>query len=129
MVSYNIKANKQFGILLSSVFLIIALYSLINSKNYNYWAFILTAFSLVITFVAPGKLNLLRKIWIRIGVFIGNIVSPIFLGVIYFFTVIPTAIIMRSFGKDLLQIKLDKGASNSYWVTRNKDVGTMKNQY
>ena len=50
------------------------------------------------------------------------------MALVYFITVLPTGIIMRILGKDLLKQKLDKNA-DSYWIERNDPVGSMKNQF
>ena len=60
-------------------------------------------------------------------VFFGRIVSPIVLGLIYFFVVTPTGVIMRIFGKDLLGLK--QSNKNSYWIKRKKNNSSMKNQF
>ena len=46
---------------------------------------------------------------------------------VYFFVITPIAIIVRLFGKDLLKIKFNE--KNSYWIKRDKNIGTMKKQY
>ena len=50
------------------------------------------------------------------------------MALVYFLTVLPTGLIMRLFGKDLLNRKLDKNAK-SYWIERTEQMGSMKNQF
>ena len=63
-----------------------------------------------------------------LGMLLGAIVAPIVMALVYFVTVLPTGLIMRVLGKDLVGLKLDKSAK-SYWFVREKPVGTMKNQF
>ena len=49
------------------------------------------------------------------------------MGIIFFFVVTPTGIIMKLLGKDL--IKLKKNNENSYWIKKNDIKTSMKNQF
>jgi len=119
---------KSFGIVFSIVFLLISLYPLINSEGVRLWSIIISAFLLIIAFGAPKLLNVFNDIWFRFGILLGSIIAPIFMALIYFFTIVPTGVIMRLLGKDLLQKKLDKNVK-SYWITRDEPVGSMNNQF
>jgi len=119
---------KSFGIVFSVVFLIIALYPLISSEGIRAWALIVSAVFLLLAYVAPNVLSLPNKLWFKLGLLIGSIVAPIVMAFIYFVTVVPTGLIMRLLGKDLLKQKLDKNAK-SYWVKRSEPMGSMKNQF
>ena len=55
------------------------------------------------------------------------IISPIVMFFIYFAFVTPIAIILRLFRKDLLKTKFTK--SKSYWINREKNIGSMKKQF
>jgi len=119
---------KSFGIVFSIVFLIVGLYPLVNSEDLYIWALIVSAVFLLLAFLVPNVLSLPNKLWLKFGILLGSIVAPIVMALVYFLTVLPTGLIMRLLGKDLLKIKLDKNAK-SYWVARNKSVGSMKNQF
>ena len=120
--------EKSFGIVFSVVFLLIALYPLTNSKNIYFWALIVSAIFLFLGFVFPKVLYFPNKLWFKFGMLLGSIIAPIIMALVYFSTVLPTGIIMRILGKDLLQLKFDAEAK-SYWIVRNKSMGTMKNQF
>ena len=64
---------------------------------------------------------------IKFGIFLGKIVSPLVMGVIFFCVVTPIAIVMQIFKKDLLNLKFNK--NNSYWIEKNKIKSKMKNQF
>ena len=69
-----------------------------------------------------------HEIWHKFGILLGNIVSPIVMGILFFAVVTPTGLILRIFGKDLLGKKFDK-EKKSYWVKRETPVGSMKRQF
>ncbi len=121
-------SEKSFGIVFSIVFLIISLYPLISSEGLRIWAFIVSAIFFLLAFAAPQLLALPNKLWFKFGILLGSIITPIVMVFVYFITVLPTGLIMRLLGKDLLKQKLDKDAK-SYWIERSEPMGSMKNQF
>jgi hypothetical protein len=120
--------EKSFGLVFSIVFLIVALYPLIISSSLRIWALVISIIFFLLAFLAPKILVLPNKLWFKFGLLIGSIVAPIVMALVYFVTVVPTGLIMRLLGKDLLKPKLDKNAK-SYWVKRTEPMGSMKNQF
>ena len=127
-VSTEQSSEKSFGVVFSIVFLIVALYPLINSESLRIWALVVSIIFFLLAFLAPKILVLPNKLWFKFGLLIGSIVAPIVMAFIYFVTVLPTGLIMRLLGKDLLKQKLDKNAK-SYWIERKEPMGSMKNQF
>ena len=121
-------SEKSFGVVFSIVFLIVALYPLINSEGLHIWALVVSIIFFLLAFLAPKILVLPNKLWFKFGLLIGSIVTPIFMAFVYFVTALPTGLIMRLLGKDLLKQKLDKNAK-SYWIERKEPMGSMKNQF
>jgi Mg2+/Co2+ transporter CorB len=121
-------SEKSFGIVFSFVFLIVALYPLIDSEGLRIWALIISTIFLLLAFIAPNTLSLPNKLWFKFGMLLGSIIAPIVMALVYFLTVLPTGLIMRLLGKDLLKQKLDKNAK-SYWIERSEPMGSMKNQF
>lgn len=127
-ISIEQSSPKSFGIVFSVVFLIVSLYPLISSEGFRVWALVVSFIFLLLAYVAPNMLSFPNKLWFRFGIFLGSIIAPIIMGFIYFFTVLPTGLIMRLLGKDLLKQKLDKNA-DSYWIERTEILSSMKNQF
>ena len=119
---------KSFGIVFSIVFLIVALYPLINSESLRIWALVVSIIFFLLAFLAPKILVLPNKLWFKFGLLIGSIVAQIVMAFVYFVTVLPTGLIMRLLGKDILKQQLDKNAK-SYWIERKEPMGSMKNQF
>jgi len=69
----------------------------------------------------------LNKIWFKIGILLGNVISPIIMSIIFFLVVTPTSFIMKILGKDLLNLK--KNTKNSYWIKKQNQNSRMKNQF
>ena len=124
----EISSEKSFGVVFSIVFLIVSIYPLINSEGLRIWALVVSTIFFLLAFVAPHILVLPNKLWFKFGLLIGSIVAPIVMAFVYFVTVLPTGLIMRLLGKDLLKQKLDKN-TKSYWIERKDPMGSMKNQF
>lgn len=123
----NTSYNRSFGIVFSIVFLIIAIYPLINDEDIRIWSLVVSIIFLILGYFKSTILTPLNSLWYKFGIFLGRIVSPIILGVIYFFIVTPTSILMRLFKKDLLNLKFSN--NKSYWIKKQGPKSEMKNQY
>ena len=127
---YKIKAGTErgFGLVFTAVFAIIGLYPLWSGKNIHLWSCIIAFIFFFFAIFLPKVLILPNKLWFKLGSFLGAIVSPIIMGMIFFLTVTPTGMIMRLFGKDILNQKIKKSVK-SYWIKRKENIGSMKNQF
>ncbi len=123
----KIGSNKSFGILFAIVFILIALWPLIKGNEIRLWSLIISIIFLTLGLVNSKILTPLNKLWFKLGIFLGNFIAPIIMGIIFFFVVTPTGIIMKLLGKDL--IKLKKNNENSYWIKKNDIKTSMKNQF
>ena len=125
----NIKlpSNRNFGIVFAIVFLIISLWPLFSQNEIRYWYLILSIIFLTLGLINSKLLLPLNKIWFKFGIFLGNFIAPIVMGIIYFFVVTPTGLIMRMLGKDLLNLK--KSNKDSYWIKKNNSNSSLKNQF
>ena len=123
----KLPTNKNFGIIFSIVFLIIALFPLINDESLRIWSLIVSTVFLFLGLINSKILTPLNKMWFKFGLILGRIVSPVIMGVIFFLVVTPTAFIMRLVGKDLLNLKFNK--RKSYWIEKTDPKSKMKNQF
>ena len=123
----KIGSNKSFGIVFFVVFLLIALYPLIYNEEIRVWSVIISLIFLVLGLLNSKILNPLNKLWFKFGIFLGKVISPIVMGLIFFFVVTPIGLLMRLLNKDLLNLKFN--SNNSYWIEKNDPKSKMKNQY
>ena len=123
----KIGSNRNFGIVFFIVFLIIAIWPLLNSNEINYWSLAISITFLILGLANSKILTPLNKIWFKFGILLGNVIAPIVMGIIFFLIVTPTSIIMKILGKDLLNLK--KNNNNSYWIEKSNQNNKMKNQY
>ena len=125
----NIKlgSNRSFGIVFFVVFLLIALYPLTNSEGIIVWSVIISFIFLVLGLLNSKILTPLNKIWFKFGIILGEIISPLIMGIIFFLVVTPIGLLMRIFGKDVLNLKYNK--NQTYWIEKNSPKSKMKNQF
>ena len=127
MDDIKIGSNRSFGIVFFIVFLLISLYPLINSQDIRLWSLFISFAFLFLGLINSKILNPLNKLWFKLGMFLGKIISPILMGIIFFLVVTPTGLFMRILGKDLLNLKYNK--KQSYWIEKNGPKSKMKNQF
>ena len=125
-ININKKNNITFGILFFIFFLIIGLYPLISNEPIRIWSIILSSVFLIITIINPNLFAFLNKLWIKFGILLGKIISPIIMGLVFFFVVTPTGIFVKIFKKDIMGLKRE---ASSYWITREDKVQSMKKQF
>ena len=123
----KIGSNKSFGIVFFTVFLIIAIWPLLNGYEIRYWSLIISIVFLFLGILNSKILTPLNKIWFKIGILLGNVISPIVMSIIFFLVVTPTSFIMKILGKDLLNLK--KNTKNSYWIKKQNQNSRMKKQF
>ena len=120
-------SNKSFGIVFFIVFLIIALYPLIKDGDIRLWSLIVSLIFLILGLINSTILTPLNRLWFKFGIFLGKIVSPIILGTIFFLIVTPTGLLLRLFGKDVINLKYNN--NNSYWIEKTGPKSNMKDQF
>jgi hypothetical protein len=120
------KDNIAFGLLFFIFFLIIGLYPLKSAGVIRSWSVVLSLVFLILTIVRPNLFTFLNKLWIQFGIILGKIISPIVMGLVFFFLVTPIGIIFRILKKDVMGLK--RGTS-SYWINRKDKVQSMKKQF
>ena len=123
----KISSNKSFGVVFFIVFLLISIYPLINNGELRIWSLITSIIFLFLGLINSKVLTPLNKLWFKFGLLLGKIVSPLIMGIIFFFVVTPTAFIMRIIGKDILNLKFNN--KKTYWIEKTGPKSKMKNQF
>ena len=123
----NKSTNRSFGIVFFIVFLIVGIYPMLNEEDVRLWSLIISVIFLMLGILNSEVLTPLNKIWFRFGIFLGKILSPLIMALIFFLVVTPIGLIMRFIGKDVLNLKFNN--DKSYWVEKKGPKSKMKNQF
>lgn len=110
-------SDRSFGWVFAGVFLVIAVLPLLHGQSLTWWSIGISAVFALVALVKPSLLSGLNRLWIKLGVLLGKIVSPIALGILFYVVITPIGIIIRLAGKDPLRLKFDPDAK-SYWIPR-----------
>ena len=127
MDNIKISSNRSFGIVFFIVFVLIAFYPLINQGEIRIWSVLVSLFFLIFGIINSKILTPLNKIWFKFGIFLGKMISPIVMGLIFFLVVTPIGFLMRMLKKDILNLKFNE--INSYWIEKTDPKSKMKNQF
>ena len=129
MNSKNIKvsSNRSFGIVFFLFFFIVSIFPLFKDQDIRVWAAIIALIFLILGLMNSPVLSPLNRVWFKFGILLGNFISPIIMGLVFFTVVTPTAFLLRAFGKDSLNLK--KNNKKSYWIEKSTIKSRMKNQF
>ena len=110
-------SERGFGGVFAVVFAVVGLWPLIDGGPVRIWALVLAALFVLAAVVAPVVLRPFNRLWLLFGNALHKVVNPLVMGVLFYLTVTPMALLMRLAGKDPLRLKFDRHA-NSYWIER-----------
>src|SRR6267378_5362748 len=124
-------SDRVFGLVFAVAFLVIAAWPLMQGETLRWWASGVAAALALIAVFKPALLGGLNRLWIKFGVLLGKVVSPVALGVLFYGVLTPLGALMRLTGKDPLRRRREPEAT-SYWLPRQPPgppPGSMTNQF
>lgn len=124
-------SDRSFGLTFAVILGVVGLLPLLRGNMPRLWALLPAAAFLAAALLMPTLLAPLNKVWLKFGLLLHSIITPVVMGLIFFVAVTPTGLIMRAMGKDPLRLKRDK-ATASYWIHRTPPgppPGSIRNQF
>ena len=124
-------SDRVFGLVFAGAFSVLALWPMVHGGAIRLWAILLAAVFLVLALAVPRALSRLNRLWMRLGLLMGRVVSPVAIGIVYYLTVVPTGLIMRALGKNPMRLGFDRELP-SYWIKREPpgpDPKSMSDQF
>ena len=121
-------SNRSFGILFFLVFLGFGLWPLTKEMSPNIYLIIISVIFLILGLLNSRLLSPLNNLWIKFGEMLGKIIAPIVMAIVYFLILTTISLLVRLFGKDLIEMKFNNNVK-SYWIKRKKHLGTMDKQF
>ena len=82
-------SNKNFGVVFFLFFFLTALYLIALKGDIRIWSALIALIFINLGLINSKILNSLNKIWHKLGIFLGKIISLLILGIIFFFIVTP----------------------------------------
>ena len=124
----KIGSNRSFGAVFFVVFLLIGLWPILKGNEIRIWSIVISLIFLILGILNSKILTPFNKAWFRFGIFLGNFISPIIMGIVFFLVVTPTGLIMKILKKDLLKLK-NNNNSNTYWLEKDNSNSSLRNQF
>lgn len=110
--------DRNFGLVFGVVFVLIAVWPYFRSQPLRWWPIPIAAAFFLLALARPSLLALPNRLWTRLGLLMGQVVSPVALGILFYAVFTPIGWIARVAGKDPLRLKFDATAA-SYWIARD----------
>ncbi len=127
----KVGSERSLGVVFAVVFAIVGLFPWWGGDPVRLWALIVSVAFLLLSILAPTLLKPLNRLWFHLGRILHKLANPVIMALLYYLSVVPTALIMRLAGKDPLRRRFDPEAK-TYWIERNPpgpDPDTMRNQF
>jgi hypothetical protein len=119
---------KIFSLIWSAIFTLVGFTPLLHNQSIRFWAVAIALLFIVIAVIKPQVLTRFYLLWMKFGEFMGGIISKMVLFILYFALFTPISLFLKLIGKDLLNKKIDK-SQESYWIKRERQPESMKNQF
>lgn len=124
-------SNRVFGLVFAGAFFVIAGWPLLHGEALRWWAFVVAVVFVLFALIKPTLLTRLNQLWMKLGILLGTVVSPIALGILFYGVFTPIGTAIRLAGKDPLRLKFNPDA-DSYWISRDPPgppPDSMTNQF
>lgn len=124
-------SDRSFGLVMTGAFAAVTALNVWHAGRIWPWTAALAAVFLIAALLRPAVLNPLNRLWLRFGLLLHRIVNPVIMALLFYGTVLPTGLVMRAMGKDLLRLKREPNAT-SYWIVRTPPgpaPESMKDQF
>lgn len=110
-------SDRSFGVVMALALAAVSLLNVWHSGRLWPWTGGLATLFLAAGLLRPSVLNPLNRVWLKFGLLLHAVVNPVVMALLFYGTVLPTGLVMRMLGKDLLRLKRQPEA-DSYWIAR-----------
>lgn len=128
----NIKSTyqdlKKFGLTIGICGIIASIFLLIFQNKIGIYFLTIGVLFIIMAFLRPVILKPVQKTWMAIAVIMGFWMTKIILFLAFFLIITPIGLVMKTFGKKFLEIKIDKN-KNSYWNIINEDQNSQESYH
>ncbi len=125
------KGLRDFGLLMAGV--IGALFGLffpwLLDRPWPLWPWLIAGAFVAPALIAPAALRPVYRGWMRFGLFMSKIMTPLVLGLVFFIVFTPVALVFKVLGKDAMRRKLDPGAASYRVDSRGRKMGDMERPF
>lgn len=124
-------SDRSFGLVMAGALTALALLNVWHDGRAWPIMGVLALLFVIAALLFPIVLNPLNRAWMKFGLLLHKIINPVVMALLFYGAVLPTGLIMRAMGKDLLRLKLQPNAK-TYWIERDPPgpaPKSMKDQF
>ena len=93
------------------------------------WPWIFAGILVAWALIAPGSLDPIYKGWMRFGLFMSKITTPIILGIVFFGVIMPMGLFIRVFRNDPMKRQFDNELDSYKTLSRRADIKHLERPY
>lgn len=124
----NAGPERSFGQVFSVLFIFLAILPMVDGGSANVWFLLAGVTMFAVSIFCPRILKRPNILWFKFGLFLGRIVSPVVMLLVFLVGFLPIGLLLRVVKKDPLKRAIDKSAS-TYWLQRRDKMQSMKRQF
>ena len=104
---------RNFALVTASVFVILfgVFLPWLFDASTPFWPFILAGLLAISGLIVPDMLRPVYRAWMRLGMLLSKVTTPIIMAVVYYLLIVPTGLIRRLFARDPLERRLSDDSS------------------
>ncbi len=121
---------REFGLTTGAIVAVLfgIVFPYFLESTWPVWPWVIFAVLAVWALVAPHTLNPVYRGWMRVGMMLGRVTTPIIMTLVFVITIVPMAVLLRIFRRDFMRRKFDD--SSSYRVeSKPPSVENMEKPY
>ena len=124
------QSDRSFGLMLGGALALIGTVGWLVFDALLIWVAAASAVLVLTAVAAPGLLLPLNRIWSALALRLSRVSNFVLLGLFFFLFVVPTALVLRLFGRDAMNRRPDASAE-SYWsaVDRQATAETFRDMF
>lgn len=125
------KELRDFGIVTGLIVAVIfgLFFPWLLDTGFPLWPWILAGILAVWALVAPASLQPVYRGWMRFGLLISSITTPLILGLVFYVVIMPFGVVMRAIGHDPMARKIDDEIPSYRVPSRKTDAKGMERPF
>ena len=98
-------------------------------RGFPLWPWVLSAVLVTWALIAPSTLRRVYQRWMRLGLLISRVTTPLVLGIVFYIVIMPFGLVRRMFGRDPMSRAFDADASSYRVKTETRPRKSLENPY
>jgi hypothetical protein len=114
------KGLREFGVVTGGIVAVLfgLFFPWLLERAFPLWPWVVFGVLGAWALVAPRSLRPIYRSWMRLGLLLSKITTPVVMGIVFFVVITPFALVLKLMGKDAMRRKFDD--RDTYRVTRDE---------